>query len=269
MSYEQALTAEKLNEYFADLSKQIKKVLGRNSNVELILVGGSSILLNYDFRPTTMDADAFVRGGQPIREAIIYTADKNNLSPDWLNTDFVKTTSYSAKLSQYSKFYKRYNQVLTVRTVTDEYLVAMKLKSFRPYKFDWSDIVGIIYDMSLRKPIELDAIKTAVVNLYGDWNSISLEAQQYIKHVIQNTEKLPEIYNQIRSSEQYNKIVLQEFENEYSGVLTSDNLEDILKSLTHQKNVVPKIQTLDELIEEKSTPVNHKKIISCKSEPTL
>lgn len=54
----------------------------------------------------------------------------------------MKTASYTPKLRYYSKYYKTFSNVLTVRTVTAEYLVAMKLKSGRKYKNDLSDVVG-------------------------------------------------------------------------------------------------------------------------------
>ena len=51
-------TKENVGEYFKELSKEIKKQLGRQANVELIVVGGASILMNYGFRESTQDIDA-------------------------------------------------------------------------------------------------------------------------------------------------------------------------------------------------------------------
>ena len=135
---------EMVESFFDELSKELKKEFGRNASVELIVVGGASILLNYHFRNSTIDIDAVVASRMSIKDAINRVGDKFSLPNGWLNSDFRQTKSYSPKLIQYSKFYKSYNQVLTVRTIEAEYLVAMKLTSLRPYKNDKSDIVGII-----------------------------------------------------------------------------------------------------------------------------
>ena len=44
------------------------------------------------------------------------------------------TLSYSPKLEQYSVYYKSFYGVLNVRTISAEYLIAMKLCSGRKYK---------------------------------------------------------------------------------------------------------------------------------------
>lgn len=62
----------------------------------------------------------------------------------WLNADFKNTSSYSPKLSQCSKYYRINSNVLNIRTISAEYLVAMKLMSGRRYKKDLSDIIGIL-----------------------------------------------------------------------------------------------------------------------------
>ena len=74
-------------------------------------------------------------------------ADKYNLPRGWLNADFKKTVSYSPRLRLYSKPYRIYSKILEARLIADEYLIAMKLKSTRQYKRDWSDVVGIVKEM--------------------------------------------------------------------------------------------------------------------------
>lgn len=133
-----------IDSYLRELSKELKKEFGRNSSFELILVGGASVLINYSFRDTTVDVDAFVSTQSSIKAAIRRVADRHNLPEDWMNSDFRYTDSFSTKLLQYSKYYKTFSQVLQVRTIKDEYLIAMKLMAFRSYKHDFSDIVGIL-----------------------------------------------------------------------------------------------------------------------------
>lgn len=45
--------------YFRDLAKEFKRLTGRKAKAEIIVVGGASILLNYDFRMNSIDIDAF------------------------------------------------------------------------------------------------------------------------------------------------------------------------------------------------------------------
>lgn len=94
----------------------------------------------------TYDIDAIIHAFSSMKEAINVVGDELGLPNGWLNSDFTKTASYSPKLLQYSKFYKRFGYVLDVRTVSREYLVAMKLMSGRKYKNDLSDIIGILYE---------------------------------------------------------------------------------------------------------------------------
>ncbi len=50
-------TKENINLYFRDLSKQYKKLGGKNTPVEIILIGGAAIIENYGFRDMTTDID--------------------------------------------------------------------------------------------------------------------------------------------------------------------------------------------------------------------
>ena len=48
------------------------------------------------------------------------------------------------KLDEVSVYYRKISNVLTVRLIRDEYLIAMKLRSGRKYKNDLSDIIGVL-----------------------------------------------------------------------------------------------------------------------------
>ena len=76
--------------------------------------------------------------GKKAEEPVSYT------HLGWINTDFMKTTSYTPNLVQYSRYYKTFSNILQIRTISAEYLVAMKLMSYREYKNDKSDIVGVL-----------------------------------------------------------------------------------------------------------------------------
>lgn len=85
----------------------------------------------------TYDIDAIIHASSSMKEAINVVGDELGLPNGWLNSDFTKTASYSPKLLQYSKFYKRFGYVLDVRTVSREYLVAMKLMSVENIKMTY------------------------------------------------------------------------------------------------------------------------------------
>ena len=103
--------------------------------------------------------------------------DKFNLPNGWLNTDFIRTKSYTPKLMEVSVYYKTYSNILTVRTVAAEYLIAMKLLSGRKYKYDLSDIAGILTEHQKNgKPITREAVDKAVITLYGDWSRIPVDS---------------------------------------------------------------------------------------------
>ena len=215
-------TKNNIERYLNDLSKELKREFGKNSEFELVIVGGASILLNYGFRDQTLDVDAFVSNQNTIKEAVLRTAEKYDLKDAWLNSDFKTTKSFSIKLVQYSKYYKTFNQVLRVRTVKDEYLIAMKLISFRSYKHDWSDIIGILK--------ENPTIKKAFINLYGSLDKMSDDALNFISMELEN----PSNISELKEIEEENKALLQDFEKDYVNVLNENNVCDVLQSLKNK-----------------------------------
>lgn len=136
-------TKEKIDKYLIELGKEFKK-RGKGIQAEIILVGGASVIINYNFRQTSFDIDGIYNHPSIMKESINAVGDKFGLPNGWLNDDFRKTKSFSPKIIQYSKYYKTLSNVLMIRTVSEEYLVAMKLVSARKYKSDLSDIAGII-----------------------------------------------------------------------------------------------------------------------------
>ncbi len=229
-------SGENIDFYFNELSKNIKKQLGRNINIDIIVVGGASIVMNYTFRNSTTDIDYYNSSGIAIKDMINSVGDKYGLPNGWLNNDFVRTSSFSYKINSYSKFYKRFNQVLTVRTIKDEYLIAMKLASFRLYKNDLSDIVGIVLSMKEKNvDVSFKTIDKAVYEIYGGWDAIKEDAKSFVIKVF-NTDNLKEYLVYLKENEKENKELLKGFESDYSGVLKSDNIDDILYSLKEKSD---------------------------------
>lgn len=231
MSAEVVFTKGNLDDYLRMLAKEFRKRNGKVMPAEIILIGGASVLINYGFREKTYDFDAIIRASSAMKDAINYVGDENQLQEGWLNSDFTKTNSYSPKLVQYSTYYKTFSNILTVRTISKEYLVAMKLRSFRTYKNDLSDIVGIYREqMELGDPLTKERVEQAVVNLYQSWDSISENAQNLISR-LETIDDFDTFYDETRKSEIENEETLMQFEGKYPNKLNDENVDSILKSI--------------------------------------
>lgn len=240
MKYEMSIntffTKENLDQCLSKLAKEYRKQNGTQIRAEIILIGGAAILTNYGFRDMTYDIDTIIRASSAIKEAINTVGNELGLPNGWMNSDFIKTSSYSPKLVQYSKYYKRFGYVLDVRTITGEYLIAMKLMSGRKYKNDLSDIVGILYEEAENgNPINLEQIQTAVINLYGSWDSLPQDSIDFISEIINNI-NLKMLYETYCATEISTKDSLILFENNYPNVVNTDNVNDIIKQLQTRKN---------------------------------
>lgn len=118
-----------------------------------------------------------------MNEIINNVGEKYQLPNDWINTDFIKTNSYTPKLIQYSSYYKSYaNGSLVIRTIKDEYLIAMKMMAARKYKHDYSDIFGIIKE---NPSLSFDKVMKAVENLYEDSSKIPSEMVAFVKSLFE------------------------------------------------------------------------------------
>ena len=160
MSVDKPFTKDNIDSYLKELAKEFQKRNGNRIPAEIILIGGASILINYGFREMTYDIDAIIQSSGAMKDAINTVGDRLGLSVGWLNTDFINTESYTPKLVQYSKYFKTFLNIIQVRTVSAEYLVAMKLMAGRQYKNDLSDIVGILIEQEEKgDSFTLDRIK--------------------------------------------------------------------------------------------------------------
>lgn len=225
-----------LDHYFYELAKAYKKLGGKKMPAEIILIGGAAIIENYGFRDMTTDVDAIIHAASVMDDAIRQVGDQFDLPYGWLNTDFIKTSSYSRNLNRYSVLYKVFNQILTVRTVSAEYLIAMKLRSGRKYKNDLSDIIGILAEHEDKGDrITSERIDKAVLNLYGSWDEIPDDSISFINDTIKNGD-YKSLYEIIRKGEAETKDILIEFQGDYPKVLNESNMDDILKRLKDKRN---------------------------------
>lgn len=225
-----------LDTYLNELARLFRKQNGKGAKSEIILVGGAAILINYSFRNMTMNIDAIIHASSSIKDAINQIGDRYNLPNGWLNTDFMHTSSYSGRLDEFSQYYKTFYGVLQVRSISAEYLIAMKLASGRKYRNDLSDIIGILAEHKKRnQAITWERVNQAVANLYQNWDGISEE----VKSFIQNVFKLGDynkIFQQVQEQEQLSKNMLVQFQQKQSYTVTESNVDSILDMLINKKD---------------------------------
>ena len=233
MSSEKQLefTKENIDTYLKEVAKEYRKLIGKNMPAEMILIGGASVLINYGFRDITTDIDAVIQAASAMKDVINRVGDRYNLPNGWLNQDFMKTESYSPSLIRFSEYYKTYSNVLTIRTISAEYLIAMKLRSGRQYKSDLSDVIGILAEHEKKGvPITLDQIQKAVSDLYGEWVSLPESSRSFISNVMQNSH-LGDLYEQTMKSEKEIRDLLIHFEKDHPGITKETNIDEITSSL--------------------------------------
>lgn len=127
MLSDKAFTKDTLDLYLKELAKEFRKRNGKNTPAEVILIGGAAVVINYGFREMTYDMDAVINASSSMKEAINYVGDKFGLPNGWINDDFKNTSSYTDRIARFSTYYRTFSNVVTFRTVTAEYLVAMKM----------------------------------------------------------------------------------------------------------------------------------------------
>ncbi len=200
---------------------------------EIVLVGGAAIVTQYGFRASTTDIDALILASSVMKDAINTVGDRNGLPNGWLNQDFIRTSSYSDKIIEFSKHYKTFANILDVRILPAEYNVAMKLASLRQYKYDMSDIVGIIQT----KNITREMIEKAVRDLYGGFDGLSnaKDAEKLLDSVF-STPDLKELYDSTRTSEADNFVILKELNDTEPELLKQGSIADVIAAAKRKKN---------------------------------
>lgn len=237
MFVEKGFTKENLDYYLKELAKEFRKRNGKNTPAEIVLVGGAAILANYGFREMTYDIDAVITASSALKEAVNTVGDRLGLPNGWLNADFKNTSSYSPKLSQYSKYYRTYSNVLNIRTISAEYLIAMKLMSGRRYKKDLSDIIGILSEQErIGKPLSYQQIDGAVKNLYGGWGNISEYAIQILKTAL-DSKNLAELFMEQEQEETLSKQAVLRVRKYEKEKVNESNVDAIIqRALSRKKN---------------------------------
>lgn len=235
MSAEMPLDKEQIDRCLKEVAKRYRKLNKKGMPAEITLIGGASILINYGFRDSTYDVDALIHASSSMKDAINEVTDTMGLPNGWLNQDFRNTDSYTPRLTSFSKYYRTFSNVVTVRTIAGEYLVAMKLKAFRKYKHDVSDVVGILREhLHLGDELTFERISQAVRELYGGWENMPEGACELIQRILSESD-MDALYDAYTKQEQNAHQALITFDEEYPQVLKEDNLNEILRHLLERQ----------------------------------
>lgn len=228
---DKGFTKDNLDLYLKELAKEYRKRNGKAMPVEIILIGGASVVINYGFRESTYDMDAVIEGASSLKDAINYVGVKYHLPNGWMNDDVVKTDSYTPRIIRYSQYYRTFSGVVTFRTVIGEYLLAMKLRAGRAYKYDRSDVIGILWEQEKRgDPLTMERIRKAVVDLYDSYDVLSDEIKEFVEEAVREG-GYEKRYDRVRQIETENKDNLLNYEKEKPGVINGDNVNDIIIAL--------------------------------------
>ncbi len=183
----------------------------------------------------TYDIDAVITASSAMKEAINTLGDRLDLPNGWLNADFKNTSSYNPKLSHYFKYYRTYSNVLNIRTISAEYLVAMKLMSGRRYKKDLSDTNGILIEQKrMGEPLSYQQIDCAVKNLYGGWDHISEYAVQVLEAAL-DSENLRELFMEQEHEEALSIQAVLQVQKYEEGKVKESNMDEIIQKALRKK----------------------------------
>ncbi len=171
MLHSKIIRRDDIDIIFDALADEYLKLNGEDI-FDVYLVGGAAIVLNFEYRASTIDIDAYFKNNQQINQAIDEVSKRLDLPKDWLNCDFMATPSYSPVIVNKAKLYKAFRKVIKVHLLEPKYLIAMKLKSSRPTGGDLDDVIKMIYELRYKNiPISYEEIINAYKELYPNFSN--------------------------------------------------------------------------------------------------
>ncbi len=119
-----ALDADRLRGLLVELSERLSE---RGASVQMFIVGGAAMALEYDGGRMTRDVDAVFAPTDDVRQIVSQMGDKHGLERDWIN-DAVKGYLPGTDSSPVTVFE---SASLLVQVPSPEYLLAMKVHASR------------------------------------------------------------------------------------------------------------------------------------------
>ena len=171
MLHNSLINKENFEKIFNQLASTYEQ-LGGNERINIYLVGGTAIVLNFSYRQSTLDVDALFNTNDLFKKAIKIIGDEYLLTDNWLNSDFINTPSYSNEITKKGALYNKYGNNIFVYCLETKYLLAMKIKSSRPEAGDIDDIIKMIYEIRLNNTsLTYDEVICAYKELYNDFTN--------------------------------------------------------------------------------------------------
>lgn len=119
----------------------------------------------------------------------------------------------------------------TIRTVSAEHLIAMKLRSGRQYKSDLSDVLGILAEHQRQgAALSMERKQKAAVDLYGDFAALPVSSRHFITNAMENGD-FEGLYARIVRGEQETKALLLDFERSYPQAIQAEGADAIAEKL--------------------------------------
>lgn len=135
------LTKKQILFYLEKLNEELKI---KNENGEIIICGGTAMVLMYDARNSTKDIDALYMPKEEINEIVENFSDKYGISIDWLN-DSAKVF-FTPQMK--TNIYKKYSNLI-VKCFDTESLLALKLTSARNLTNDEKDALFLTKQLKI------------------------------------------------------------------------------------------------------------------------
>lgn len=145
--------------------------------VNVVLCGGVSMLINYGNRKSTLDVDC-LRVDSKLQQIANEMAPKIGMKAGWLNDDVSVTCSYSPELFLHTKLWKTFGNI-NVYTISDIYLLCMKLVAFREDSHDRRDCKCII--KCIKDTQSITDVYTCIEELYGGTHILSADAEEFLR----------------------------------------------------------------------------------------
>lgn len=155
------LNSSNIMPYIQELIKTMWSKYGELVQADILIVGGSALALKYNLRGTC-DIDAEIRtSARMLKQCIIETAERCGIYNDFVNSDFMKSYSYSRYIWNHVIPVNQFNNV-RVFVVDDPAQLVMKLVSGRQKDYKdasflamrcvqqgvhWSDIERLHYEL--------------------------------------------------------------------------------------------------------------------------
>lgn len=143
-----------MGEYLRD-----RKVLG-----EIAVYGGSAIMLQFEWRASTIDVDARITDASThgkVQSAVWYAADRLGLGRSWLNeavTQYLSREETPRDLIPMGYYPDYGNPGLRVVVATPRYLLAMKLMAVDRREQDLEDAANLAMEIGLETYDEMLAL---------------------------------------------------------------------------------------------------------------